>query len=157
MKFIELLDKIDETAPRSCETCRHMATHSRCNGCLSDTPRGEPFPYRHWEPGNWLREKHAAEVRGTLNIVVGGSGEADFCALAMPEDVAKHLEYVAEMCGYYVGRLATKGDSQSLSISTHEGTYTLHWLRRTLERISRRTADGPRDCWRRDNPSLNAW
>lgn len=153
MTLLELLDQIDQTAPRSCQTCRHSGTHSRCDGCLNGTPRGEPFPYRNWEPGNWLRELHEAEVRGTKNIVIGGAGEADFCAIAPVESVAKHLHYVAGECGYLCGKLNSNGDSHSLTICTHEGRYTIHWNNRKLVRISNET----RDCWRADDPGLRDW
>lgn len=153
MELLELLDKIDQTAPRSCQTCRHMATHSLCDGCLNGTPSGEPFPYRNWEPGNWLRELHAAEVRGTRNIVIGGQGEADFCAVACPESVAKHLHYVAGECGYLCGRLAARGDDQQFTIATHEGEYVIHWHQEKLVKI---TTKG-RDCWRADAPGLRDW
>lgn len=155
MQLIDLLDQIDETAPHSCQTCRHMGTHAKCEGCLNGTPRGEPFPYRNWEPGNWLRELHAAEVRGTRNIVIGGQGEADFCAVACPESVAKHLHYVAGECGYLCGRLSgLDNGAQRLTISTHEGTYTVHWHAGKLVKIT--TEDG-RDCWRSDDPALRDW
>ncbi len=154
MTLLELLDQIDETAPRSCRTCRHSGTHSKCDGCLSGTPAGEPFPYRHWEPGNWLRELHAAEVRGTRNIVIGGQGEADFCATACPDSVVKHLHYVAGECGYWVGRLVNRGDEQRVTIGTHEGTFIVQWNSGKLTKIS--TEEG-RDCWRADDPALRDW
>lgn len=153
MQLIELLDKIDETAPRSCQTCRHMATHSACHGCLDGTPRGEPFPYRNWEPGNWLRDLHAAEVSGTRNIVIGGQGEADFCATAPVPHVVRHLHYVAGECGYFVEPLQRRGEQQTIAISTHEGRYVIHWQAGSLDKITK----DDRDCWRADNPALREW
>jgi hypothetical protein len=154
MELLEVLDQIDATAPRTCQTCRHAGTHSACDGCLSGT-RGEPFPYRNWEPGNWLRELHAAEVLGSRNIVIGGQGEADFCSKAVPPAVVKHLHYVAGQCGYFVGRLTRPVDGyQHLAITTHDGSYVIHWHRDELLRIT--TAEG-RDCWRADNPGLRNW
>lgn len=153
MELIELLDQIDATAPRSCQTCRHMATHTGCDGCLSNTPRGEPFPYRNWEPGNWLRELHRAEVLGYRNIVIGGQGEADFCSKAVPEAVAKLLHRVAEECGYLVGRLVQQGQDKRLKVHAH-GCYVIHWHDDQLVRI---TTDEGRDCWRFDNPGLRDW
>lgn len=154
MNLLSLLDQIDATAPRVCQTCRHAGTHSRCDGCLSGTPRGEPFPYRHWEPGNWLRELHAAEVLGSRNIVIGCQGEADFCSKAMPADVAKHLRRVAEECGYVVGRITQIGQHKRLPIITHEGAYIVHWINNALVRI---TTDDGRDCWHKDDPGLRDW
>lgn len=154
MLLLELLDQIDATSPRSCHTCRHSGTHSACDGCLTGTPSGEPFPYRNWEPGNWLRELHAAEVRGSRNIVIGGQGEADFCAIACPESVAKHLHYVAGECGYLCGRLVRRGNAQRLSIITSEGSYVLCWIDGKLDRI---TTESGRECWRADNPGLREW
>jgi hypothetical protein len=153
MNLLELLDHIDASAPRGCQTCRHMATHLRCDGCLNDVPRGEPFPYRNWEPGNWLRELHAAEIEGTCNIVIGGQGEADFCAIACPESVAKHLHHVARQCGYLCGALVRRDKDEKLTIVTNEGEYSIHWHCGKLVKI----ASKDNDCWRADDPGLREW
>lgn len=154
MQLIDLLDQIDQAAPRCCQTCRHCGTHAACDGCLGGTQQGEPFPYRHWEPGNWLRELHAAEVRGIRTIVIGGQGEADFCATSPPDRVTKHLHDVAGECGYLCGRLTASGAEQQLSISTREGTYVICWRDGHLDRI---VTDTGRACWRADDPGLREW
>lgn len=136
MELVELLDKIDETAPVTCETCRHMASHAKCRGCLDRTKPDEPYPYRNHEPGNWLRELQAAERAGHRNIVIGGQGEADFCALSTPEEVSKHLHYVAEDCGYFCYNLRRDSGCAKLKIITSEGCFLVTWDKSdTLEAI----------------------
>lgn len=155
MTLCELLDKIDHTAPRCCNTCRNAGTHRNCDGCLSRTAPGEPYPYRNWEPGNWLRDLHAAELRGECAIVIGGQGEADFYATSSPERVAKHLHRVACSCGYLCGRLTGSQDGdQRLTIHTAEGGYIVHWHGGKLVKLT--TEDG-RECWNKDDPGLREW
>lgn len=146
MTLLELLDQIDETAPRNCQTCVHAYTHDRerCDTCLghettTTDERGKTlytFEYRHWEPGNPLRALHAAQLEGRVNIVIGGSGEADFCATNDPASVTKHLHYVASECGYTVGRLTNDKTHQTLYIATQEGQFRIEWEDRQLQRIS---------------------
>lgn len=134
MELVELLDSIDTTAPRSCQTCRHMATHAGChnpgepNYCLGPYIYGQhDYPYTNWEPGNWLRDIDAAERAGARNIVIGGTGEADFAATDRPDQVSKHLHYVAEQCGYFVGKLTRTPDGgYRLNVTTEE-THTVVW------------------------------
>jgi hypothetical protein len=154
MTLLELLDKIDETAPKSCKTCRHMATHARCTGCLEDVPESNErctrFFYHHWEPGNWLRELHAAELAGTKNIVLGGSGEAEVNANHPPQATSSHLNYVAEQCGYVYGSLVTCGNESRKKYWTSCGEFEIFWLNGRLERIDRIYESGKRACeWSR--------
>lgn len=154
MTLLDLLDKIDETAPRTCQTCKHMATHAKCDGCLN-TPAdyaayrdGKPMPdmrYLNWEPGNWLREEHAAQLSGARNIVIGGQGEAEVNVKRTPQQAAKHLHYVAGECGYSVGPLRHKLEfhvkygaevaESRIAICTSEGEFELLWIEGQLESI----------------------
>lgn len=134
MELVELLDKIDVNAPRSCETCRHMATHKKCGGCLhspGDNILTDPFPFRYnnWEPGNWLRDLQLAEQTGRQNIVIGGAGEAEVNAKDSPHQTAKNLHRVAKCCGYSVGRLhhLNGGKQIGISVHTHEGSWRVVW------------------------------
>lgn len=132
MEFVELLDKIDDSAPRGCQTCRHMATHRACGHpgkpdyCL--TSKGmEEETYRNWVPGNWLRDLQKAEINGERNIVIGGQGEAEVDTKQTPQQASKHLHYVAEQCGYYVGRLCESDGVIKLQITTSEGVFSILW------------------------------
>lgn len=117
MELVDLLDKIDETAPKSCQTCRHMATHRACNDCLNTFKPTDPN-YRNWEPGNWLRDLQAAEEAGR-SIVIGDQGEAEVSVKSTPKAVSKNLHYVAEQCGYMVGNLHyLKADNQ-IGLTVH--------------------------------------
>lgn len=141
MTLSELLDQLGIDAPRCCQTCRHMGTHAKCDGCLGKSTTSVnakgltcyQFEYLNWEPGNWLRDLHAAEIAGVRNIVVGGQGEADFPATWSPEKVSKHLHHVAEQCGYVCGRLNRygyedeRGRAASLDIITSEGNFRIRW------------------------------
>ena len=90
MEVVDLLDKIDETAPVSCQTCVYMATHEECDGCLgSGRPPGEPFEYKHHKPGNWLRRVDDMERRGLRSVVIGGQGEAEVCMKQTPAEASK--------------------------------------------------------------------
>lgn len=136
MELVELLDKIDETAPKSCQTCKFMSScNELCNGCLSPADEDGNYPYNNWTPGNWLREIQAAEEQGRRAIVIGGQGEADFYATNSPKSVAKHLHYVAEQCGYVCSYLRHSGNETRLQISTHEGEFEIVWVDNKLKEI----------------------
>lgn len=135
MQLVELLDKIDSSAPRCCETCRHMGTHAKCGGFGADSCLGDlsafilgtaGYIYKFWEPGNWLRDIQAAEISGARNIVVGYSGEADFNAKDNPQDVAEHLHRVACDCGYSVGKLSKTDNCYTLRVYTDE-EFVVRW------------------------------
>lgn len=150
MQLLQLLDLIDDSAPRSCQTCVHMATHEKCDNCLCTaadylaTP-SPPFRYAHWEPGNWLRREHDYQLAGKRAIVVGGQGEADVYADRPAAETSKHLNYVAGACGYYSHPLhqseAYHADygcalaTATKEYTTHEGHFRLVWVSDKLERI----------------------
>lgn len=141
MEFVELLDKIDETAPKTCETCLYMATHEKCNDCLGDDVKA--FRYANHVPGNWLRRMQEWEREGKRNIVIGGQGEAEVNTKWTPEETSKSLHYVSEQCGYMTGNLHEREGRTRLSIYTSEGHFELRWtLDGTLEAIDRLTEDG---------------
>ena len=137
MELVELLDKIDDTAPVDCKTCKHMATHAGCKNpgdsdyCLRDWQKTGKFPFHNWEPGNWQREIQTSENRGDHNIVIGGQGEAEVNVKWSPQKTSKHLHYVAEQCGYCCGNLHKGGvyglGEWELDIYTTEGHYFLVW------------------------------
>ncbi len=130
MELVELLDKIDETAPKGCRTCRHMATHRCGTDCLYPAgtrhERGAEYDYANWEPGNWLRDLQAAQTAGARNIVIGGQGEADFSATTDPHDVARHLHSIACECGYIVGTLVHSATGCSLVVCAN-GVHRVEW------------------------------
>lgn len=156
MNMLQLLDQIDETAPRDCKTCVHMATHRKCDGCLN-TPEdyesyrngGEmhPFRYAHWEPGNWLRAEHAEQLAGRKRITIGGQGEADICATARPADVSRSLRHVAGECGYWVLPMKHDGPEKSIEISTHDGHWRIVWVNDELDRIEQVNPEDTRWHW----------
>lgn len=146
MTLLELLDQIDGTAPRTCETCIYASTHAKCHGreghpdCLCDPEdyAAKPRPayrYRHWTPGNWLREEHRAQLAGEKNIVIGGSGEAEIDATKTPQETAKHLHYVAGQCGYSFGPLTKVGDETHIQGFVSSGVFMIVWKGGQLERI----------------------
>ena len=145
MELVDLLDKIDATAPISCQTCVHMAMgySGPCGNCLG--PAGaESYLYKNHKPGNWLRALQAAEESGIRSIVIGGQGEAEVNANDSPDATEKNLHYVAEQCGYYVGKLHRDGGGVCLDIQTSEGRFRIVWaaLTRKLMRIDRVREDG---------------
>jgi len=128
MELVELLDKIDETAPRSCEMCLYMATHEKCDGCLFPNNSDGTFPYTNYIPGNWLRRLDEFEKAGELNIVIGGQGEAEVNVKWTPKETTQHLHRVAEQCGYSCGNLIHKENGlTTLDIYTTEGLNVLTW------------------------------
>lgn len=169
MNLLDLLDQIDDTAPRSCQTCLWQRTREKCEGCLRTEAdlqalregRGnelpEEFRYLHWTPGNWLRHWHAAQVAGKSCIVVGGQGEADVYATNPPSHTSERLNYVAGEVGYVACGLRTKGSESRKQIYTSEGRFELVWRDDQLERIDRIKDDADegvsRTCtWHRDYP-----
>lgn len=135
--------------PIDCRTCLYMATHEKCDGCLSteedyaeyrrimDGNKGKPVSqwvkaelpnrYLHWEEGNWIERVIRFELEGRRNIVIGGQGEAEANAQWTPERTAEHLHYVAGECGYQCGNLRRGSEDDRLQISTSEGTFELVW------------------------------
>lgn len=132
-----------------CQTCLYMATHEKCDGCLrteedykamkfdSKTP-DPPYRYLHYKEGNWMDRRIQQEIDGTVNIVIGGQGEAEVNTKWTPEKTSKHLHYVSEQCGYFTGRLTynNHGDKKGstiatglvfLRICTTEGEFRLEW------------------------------
>lgn len=142
MELVDLLDKINETAPKSCRTCRHMATHRGCKNpgdsdyCLiksnynTETRKFEDDPndtdFKNWEPGNWLRDLQAAEETGR-SIVIGDQGEAEVSTKSTPKAVSKNLHYVAEQCGYMVGNLRKIDSQLALDVYTGDANCRLLW------------------------------
>ena len=134
MELLELLDKIDDTAPVDCRTCLHMATHEKCDNCLTLPgdyqldPR-PPNRYLNHEPGNWMRQVQSFENDGRRNIVIGGSGEAEVNMLWSPSRTSKHLHSISEQCGYMTGRLksAEADTAVSLEICTSAGWFRIYW------------------------------
>lgn len=169
MNLLDLLDKIDDTAPRSCKTCVFMATHEQCDGCLytkadcENRKPGEnvPFRYLHWQPGNWLRREHEMQLEGNCSIVIGGSGEAEVNANATPADACKHLNYVANECGYWSEALTRKEESYpqynaAVTVARKryhtDAQYEIIWVNEKLDRIDRITHTGERVCtWSRSS------
>lgn len=129
MELVELLDKIDETAPRCCKMCVHVGTHEKCADCLSGSHRDGTYTYANYEAGNWLRRLQEWERDGRRDIVIGGQGEAEVNVKQCPRKVSANLHYVAEQCGYMVGRLnyAKADKGLSLTIWTSDGHYRLYW------------------------------
>ena len=170
MEFVELLDKIDATAPKACETCLYMATHEKCDDCLhteadnvvrrtnmrrsielrkanryadADAIKDPPYRYANHVPGNWLRRMQEWEREGKRNIVIGGQGEAEVNTKWTPSETSASLHRVSEQCGYVTGSLHKSDDRTRLSIYTTEGHFELRWtLDGTLEAIDRLTEDG---------------
>ena len=149
MQLVELLDKIDETAPVGCKMCVHMATHGNCDGCLG--PIGaDPYEFNNFKPGNWLRALQAAEASGERNIVIGGQGEAEVNALWDVDKTYEHLCYVSEQCGYYTESPHNAEDETGLrrtrmKINTSEGCFELRWkCGGAFEGIDRLGRDGGR-------------
>ena len=128
MELVELLDKIDENAPKGCRFCRHMATHAKCNGCLGDANH---YEYRNYEPGNWLRDQQSAEEESRIEIHV--AGECDMFANWTPEQTSKHFHYVAGECGYMCTPLhhrerdADRFGDTVLEIYTPDGRFSIWW------------------------------
>jgi len=69
-------------------------------------------------------KKAEANRAYTLHLKAGGISTKPLPSLA-----SKHLHYVAEECGYMVGRLNYNKDETKISlvISTHEGSFRLEW------------------------------
>ncbi len=171
MQLLDLLDKIDDTAPRSCRTCVFMATHEKCDGCLTRPEdyaayhRGEkmpPFRYAHWTPGNWLRREHESQLSGVRSIVVGGCGEAEVNATATPAEACKHLNYVANECGYWSEPLQRSEVfhvrynavvTEARKKYHTDAQYEIVWINEKLDRIDRIAHTGERVCtWNRATP-----
>lgn len=154
MEVLDLLDCIDETAPRGCQTCVHMATHEKCDLCLHpDGVFSGPMAYADWEPGNWMRRVHEWECSGRAVIVIGGTGEAEVTAGVPPAEAAKHLHYVAEECGYSCGTLQRTGLSTDyITYWTDMGQFKIVWEDEQLDRIERLTDEGPVLSWSRSTP-----
>ncbi len=175
MELIELLDKIDHTAPKCCRTCKYMAIGlDRCQDCLGKAVTKQiemeangdsrsvfrtDYEYKNWEPGNWLRELHAAELRGQKNIVLGGQGEFDFVATNSPQSVAKHLHYVAGEVGGYVGYLENIGGGEyHLDAHIQSGQFKIIWNDNQLSRVMKYTDTDGDDYtteigWDRNDPA----
>lgn len=170
MNFLQLLDQIDDSAPKSCQTCVYMATHEKCDGCLVHpadylmTPRPR-FRYNNWTPGNWLRREHEQQLAGNRAVVIGRQGEAEVYANRPAAEQSKHLNYVAEQCGYYGEPLqrsevyhtdygcALKTDTKVYM--TSEGLFRLVWVSDRLERIERldyETREAVNIDWSRHTP-----
>ena len=142
--------------PVGCETCLYMATHENCNAtpdgsrqnCLYDLPANEQvkgrvynFGHRNWVeavggPQQQMEELHLMQLSGERSIVIGGQGEAEVNVKQTPEECSKHLHYVAEECGYFIGRLKHDGDETSLEVCNH-GQYRVIWKAGRLWRIVR--------------------
>jgi hypothetical protein len=139
-----------ETVPKRCQTCLYMATHEKCDHCLTEAGDYDNFnaesgwkrpeyKYLHWKEGNWLGRVMFLELTGRRSIVIGGQGEAEVNAKADPNTEAKNLHYVAEQCGYVTGSLTKekKDGTRSLFISTSEGYFRLVWDAEGLKVIER--------------------
>ena len=117
------------TAAKCCDTCRHMATHARCDGCLR--PPGEPFGdflYLHHEPGDWRTDLARAILSGERNIVIGWQGEAECNVNWTPARTYASVRNVAEQCGYMVSAPVGQEDgSTTMRVWTTEGEFDLHW------------------------------
>lgn len=115
-----------ETRRKGCETCRHMGTHVKCDGCLGDN--GQPYDYAHWEEGNWLLDLERVQLAGERSIHCGG--ELDLWNHRPPQQVSKNWHRAAEMCGYVVGRLTYCGPNDgyvSIDARTHDGQAVVVW------------------------------
>lgn len=137
----------ENTAIVGCLTCLYMATHEKCDGCLSteeddkamrdayktlkvdDKKPVIPFRYLHYKEGNWMERVTQREIDGTRNIVIGGQGEAEVNTKWTPQETSEHLHDVSEQCGYFTGSLHSQRDDTeiALTISTTEGQYKLVW------------------------------
>jgi len=143
MELVELLDGLSEDSPKHCQTCIHLGTHDRCDGCLGECAiwtyvvSGRidhefiRYDYKHWEGGNWLRAMQAQEREGKRNIIIGGQGEAEVNVKRTPAEVAKHLHRIAHECGYCIDRLVTrkfKGkEIKTLNAHVCAGSFMLVW------------------------------
>ena len=124
------------TAVRCCETCLYMATHEKCDKCLStdedwatyrETKVMPEYRYANYEEGNWFDRVIQFELEGKRNIVIGGQGEAETNTQWTPQRTADNLHHAADQCGYCCGSLHRGPDVDTLVISTHEGTFRLTW------------------------------
>ena len=131
-------------ADRGCHSCLYMATHEPCDKCLSNdedwavyraTGKMPPYRYSNWTPGNWLARLLRWQRDGKQNIVIGGQGEAEVNTKQTPEAASKNLHYVAEQCGYHIGRLHKRGESVFLGVETRDGAFELEWSEGHLAHI----------------------
>jgi hypothetical protein len=68
---------------------------------------GQPYPYRKYVEGDGEAHELQLQREGKINVVIGGTGEAEVNAL-QPIDVAlKQLHDIACECGYIVSRMGT--------------------------------------------------
>lgn len=134
---------------KSCETCLYMATHEKCDNCLTlpgdydnyNAANGWKSPeyrYLNYQEGNWMKRVMQFELEGKRNIVIGGQGEAEVNTKWTPEQTSKHLHYVAGECGYFCQNLryVDADKKKGLKISTHEGIWALCWDDKGLKYIA---------------------
>lgn len=139
-----MADDIKEKVPISCETCLYLATHEKCDGCLTDKsgpwPSGKPYLYRNNQRatfGEAMEREHQLQVEGKRNIVISGQGEAEVNARWTVTQAYEHLVKVSEACGYVTKAPRFDGDRACIRILCH-GEWFLIWKSGVFECIEDR-------------------
>ncbi len=147
--------EVRDGVPVTCETCLSLATHEACSGkdgdCLhapGDKLMSDPFRYRFWVPSTPMEQMerlHALQVKGDRCILLG-SGEAEVYATQTPQEASKQLHYVAEQCGYLVGRLVPGANEWDYTLDVYKdwGPFRIEWQAGQLVRVWKLSDDGNR-------------
>lgn len=115
---------------KGCHSCLYRCTcgyHGLANDCLTRSP-GQPLPYHKYVEGDGDELALQLQREGKINVVVGGTGEAEVNALQPIDEAFEELHNIACHCGYIVSRI---------------GTHAIHVYNHT-ERILVYSADGSR-------------
>jgi hypothetical protein len=139
-----MADHIQSEIPVSCETCLYLATHEKCDDCLTGKsgpwPAGKPYLYRNHQPatfGEAMEREHHLQVEGKRNIVISGQGEAEVNARWTVTQTYEQLVKVSEACGYVTKAPRFDGDQASIRILCH-GEWFLIWKSGVFDRIEDR-------------------
>ena len=116
------------TEPICCNSCRHLATHAKCNGCDD---------HQNHEPGNWMMDLARQHISGEKSLVIGWQGEAEVNVNDTPDEAYKELYRVSEQCGYMTSWPARRGEIITIDIYTTEGLFRLKWTDGKLSHIVR--------------------
>ncbi|MBW2992753.1 hypothetical protein KY345_06060 [Candidatus Woesearchaeota archaeon] len=142
------MDTKEKTKEKSCMNCLYLATHEKCDGCLSTEEdyrviRGNmnansemhlagvygkekidpPYRYLNWIEGDGLERGYQFEKEGRMNIVVGGMGEAEVNTLWPPEKTIEILIDVAEQCGYLVNKNNWDDKEKQIEVYNNDGHF----------------------------------